>query len=91
MSSADGQRRQIIFTILSLQNTDSGADRIFEEGRLDIWRWGVDGPGRAGDFVLFIYLALTLEPFPEERRVTAAKGPGRKPAVGQWAELLWMR
>lgn len=52
-SSADGQRREVVFTILSLQNTERGAGCIFGKQELNTLRWGVR-PGKVDDFILFI-------------------------------------
>lgn len=72
-------RKEIVFTILSLQSTEVPTIYLKSKG-FNILRWGV-GPGKVGDFTLVIYLTLTGELSPKELNVMGLKGPGRKQAI----------
>lgn len=97
MSSADGRRREIIFTILSLQNADSGADHIFEKQRFDLLSWGGvvgrwdSGWGwcrraRKSGREHFIYLPPTLETSPGRTQCQGHTMMGRDHAAARSEE-----
>ena len=75
MSSADGQGREVIFTILSLQNADRDAGHIFEKQGLSILRWDVR-PGKVDGVLLFIHLLGIVETSRKDLDVMPEKGPG---------------
>lgn len=77
MSSADGQGREVIFTILSLQNADRDAGHIFEKQGLSILRWDVR-PGKVDGVLLFIHLLGIVETSRKDLDVMPAKCPGRR-------------